>query len=95
MNNIGSTLNHQKKYDEALQYCQEALAIRQASYPDSHVDIAYSLLSIAKCYENQNNNDKVLNYYQQALSLFDKYLPRDHPCQLIIQHNIRRITGQH
>ncbi|CAF1228277.1 unnamed protein product [Adineta ricciae] len=89
---IGSVLYHQGRVGEALQYHRQALVMRQVSYPDGHSDIGYSFVQLAECCEEQNQSDTALGYYLQALSIFDKFLPHNHPVALRVKCNIDRLT---
>ncbi|CAF4759177.1 unnamed protein product, partial [Rotaria sp. Silwood2] len=92
LNNIGNVLNRQGKYDEALDYYQQALKIREKSYPSGHADIGVSLNNIGGCYENQNQRKMALEYYHRALNIYDKFLSVDHPDRQRTEKNIRRLT---
>ena len=56
------------------------------------MDIGYVLNSIGQCYENQNNKQMALDYYQQALALYEKLLPPNHSISIKTKNNMRRIT---
>jgi Tfp pilus assembly protein PilF len=94
LNNIGIILFEQKKYDEALEYHQRALDMREKYYPSGHVDIGYSLNNIGACYEMQmqKNKEMALGCYQQALAIYENFLPEGNLSRVGIARNIRQLT---
>lgn len=67
MNDIGKVYREQKRFSEAIDIQQKALAI--ATKLDSQNDVAISLLGIAESYEQQGDNKTALGYYKQADSI--------------------------
>ncbi|CAF1461368.1 unnamed protein product, partial [Rotaria sordida] len=68
LSDIGETLCEQGKFEEAMNYHQQALTIRKEYYSSHHMHIATSLRNIGDIFFIQNKNDEALSYFQQALS---------------------------
>jgi tetratricopeptide (TPR) repeat protein len=94
LNNIGNIFSHQGKYDEALDYHHQSLKMREKYYPSGHVDIGYSLNNIGACYEMQmqKNKEMALGCYQQALAIYENFLPEGNLSRVGIARNIRQLT---
>lgn len=60
-------------------------------FPSGRMDIGHVLNSIGQCYENQNNKQMALDYYQQALTLYEKLLPPNHSISIKTKNSMRRI----
>ncbi|CAF4097046.1 unnamed protein product [Rotaria magnacalcarata] len=75
LNSRGDVNYGQKKYDEALKYNQMTLEIQEKCCPSDHVNIAKSLMNIAKKLTCQEKHDTAFDYYQQASTVFEKCSP--------------------
>ncbi|CAF2080537.1 unnamed protein product [Rotaria magnacalcarata] len=66
---IGSILYHQNKYDEALDFNLRALTIRQICHPSGDVDTVAILDKIGDVFLQQKKYDQAVDYYQRALKI--------------------------
>ena len=84
---LGETYNsigilHRKKGDNnlALQSYNKALTIFQrTSNQNDQIEIAKSFNNIGNIYQLQKSYPDALHYYQMALNIQEKHLPKDHP----------------
>ncbi|CAF4052609.1 unnamed protein product [Rotaria sordida] len=77
MNNIGTILCKQEKYDEALDYHQQALEL-QEKYASCHSDITKRLNYIGNILFEKEKYDEALKFYQRVLENQENYYPHDH-----------------
>jgi tetratricopeptide (TPR) repeat protein len=62
--------------------------------PFGHLTIGYSLNNIGFCYENLNKLEVALYYFQQALIIYNKFLPVEDSLRVNIKINTDRISGK-
>ncbi|CAF4083836.1 unnamed protein product, partial [Rotaria magnacalcarata] len=78
LNNIGCTLDQQKKYAEALHCYQHPLKINQKLYASGHPNMAYTLNNIGNILCQQKSYKDVLEYYHQAFNIRERFYPFEH-----------------
>ena len=67
LNNIGLVYKSLGQYQEALDYCQQSLAIRQEI--DDRAGGGVSLYNIGSIYGSLGQYQEALDYYQQSLTI--------------------------
>ena len=75
----GADLEHESRFDEALEMHEKALSMRQAVLPATHPDIATSFGNIAIVYDSKGEYDKALEMHEKALAMRQTTLPATHP----------------
>ena len=65
LSNIGEILYLQGKYEEANDFHQQALTIRNKYYSSSHAHIANSLTSIGLIHDQRTKYDEALSFLQR------------------------------
>ncbi|CAF1240792.1 unnamed protein product [Didymodactylos carnosus] len=78
LSQIGHILWTLTQYEQALDYHQRALAIREKCDPSSHFDIALDLLTIGIILYAQKKYNEALDFHQQALAIREKCYPSDY-----------------
>ncbi|CAF0823288.1 unnamed protein product [Adineta steineri] len=71
---IGKVLYSQGKYDQALDFLQQTLEIREEYYEHFHVDIAISVDNISDLLIDQKKYDQALEYQTRAMSIFSNFI---------------------
>lgn len=66
-------------YNEAKQFHQKALSIREKIFCEEHPDTATSYINIAYVYEKQGDNPNALELYKKALVIRERVLGLEHP----------------
>lgn len=68
-------------YDEARQYYEQALHIRQILFGDNHHDVATSFNNVGVAYDKLEKCAQALEYYCKALDIFKgiRTLPSENP----------------
>ena len=66
---LGSTYGFLGEYDQALEYQQRALAIRQGLFGDHHRDTAASLDNIGQAFMGLEDYPKALDFHQRSLAI--------------------------
>lgn len=81
LNNMGDAARLRKEFDKAIEYYQHALAIRKKLSTDlaNDPEIAKTLSSIAKLYFDKGENKQALELQEQALSVIEKQVGKNHP----------------
>ncbi|CAF0898740.1 unnamed protein product [Adineta steineri] len=77
---LGSIIRIYKKIneiDKALDLCQQKLLVQRTRLGENHPRIARTLMIMADLIEDDNRN-KALEYYEQALSVLENYTPSDY-----------------
>lgn len=69
LRSIGVDHYSQKRYNDALNYFQQALVIYKIVYGDNHVDVARTLNDMGNTYHQLQNPTEAFNYSQQALNI--------------------------
>ncbi|CAF1387960.1 unnamed protein product [Adineta steineri] len=75
---ICKVLYSQGKYDQVLEFLQQALEIREKYYEHFHVDIAISLDNISDILIDQTKYDQALEYQKRAMSICREYYQSNH-----------------
>ncbi|CAF4009427.1 unnamed protein product [Adineta steineri] len=75
---IGKVLYSQGKYDQALDFLQQTLEIREEYYEHFHVDIAISVDNISDLLIDQKKYDQALEYQTRAMSICKEYYQSNH-----------------
>ena len=86
--NLGYALYGQAFYQEALEYYEKALEIREKVLGKEHPDTAATYNNIAGVYQDQGNYGEALEYYRKALEIKEKVLGREHPYTAATYNNI-------
>ncbi|CAF5167683.1 unnamed protein product, partial [Rotaria sp. Silwood1] len=63
----------QEKYDQAIDFYQRSLAIREKFDPFGYAGIAAVLRNIGLALHEQEKYDKALNFYQRALAVQENF----------------------
>ncbi|KAK6502898.1 hypothetical protein TWF481_007939 [Arthrobotrys musiformis] len=96
MKSQGVLANQQHKYDEALEYFQNALAWMKQIYDPNHVSIFAITRDIATVLYNQDKHSEALEWYNQSLDGFKRVLGEDSPDSLSVMRHIARVfQAQH
>lgn len=75
------------KYDEALPFAEQALAIRVKELGAEHLDVSQALFVLANIYSDKGDYDKAGSFYQRALEIREKILGKDHLAVSAILNN--------
>lgn len=84
---LGDVYRTTGKYAQAEAQLQHALAIREEKLPETHELIAASYNDLGLIY-SQLDADKAFDYYEKALSLYQKLHGSDHPKLAIANTNL-------
>ncbi|CAF0765573.1 unnamed protein product [Adineta steineri] len=76
---LGILKRDQGKYQEALTFCDQSLAIAQKTLPSNHPYLASSYNNIGTMYIKMSNYPKALSSYEKALEIQQQSLPPNHP----------------
>jgi len=91
--NIGYVFDKQGKFNEALNYHQRALEIREQLSPSNHDDIGNSLLNVGMCYEHLEQNQKALDYYRQTLNIYEtNHYSKEYPSRVLVEKKILDVS---
>jgi len=82
-NNLAFVCMCINKEQEALDYFNEAITIREKNLGAEHPDTAESYINIGYLYEKMKDNEKSMEYYKKALALPSEFIKPIH-------HRIRR-----
>nr|WP_244977304.1 CHAT domain-containing tetratricopeptide repeat protein [Deinococcus humi] len=88
LNNLANVLSALRRFDEALEKHEEALAIQRAALPARHPDIATSLNNLAYVLSALRRFDEALEKHDEALMSQRAALPAGHPHIASSFHNI-------
>ncbi|UJR32383.1 hypothetical protein I4U23_019845 [Adineta vaga] len=77
LSSIGNLVYRQKKYEEALNFFNQALKIREEHYRPEDKDLIRNLDDIALMLSKLKRNQEALVYYQRAFALREKYYPSE------------------
>ncbi|CAF0906927.1 unnamed protein product [Adineta steineri] len=95
---LGLLKGSQGKYEEALTFYEQSLAIYQKHFPANHSDLAGSYNNIGLLHYNMGDYPKALSYYEKALEIDQQSLPPNHPdLAMSFGHmgNVYSKMGQH
>jgi tetratricopeptide (TPR) repeat protein len=90
-NNLGYIKDDQGDYENAIEYHEKALEIRQKTLPPNHPDLAQSYNNIGGVYDNMGEYSKALSFYEKALEIYQKTLPPNHPDLATSYNNIAMV----
>ena len=83
------TLANQEQYQDALEYFQQSLSIREKILKENHPDLSISYANIGQVYSSINQPDLTFEYYQKALKGFSDN--RTYIFKTIVYQNIAKI----
>ncbi|CAF3134546.1 unnamed protein product [Rotaria sp. Silwood2] len=78
-NNLGVLKNSQGKYNDAVEFYQKALHIREKTFSPNHPGLAASYNNIGAVYHNMGEYSKALSSYERSLEIRKIALPPNHP----------------
>ena len=90
-NNIGLVLDDEGKHEEALNYYQKALAIREKVLGTEHPNTATTYHNIGFSYYKMKKYDTALEYMNKALAIFQEKLGPIHPRTITVQNCIANV----
>ena len=64
--------------DQAKDYYERALAIREKQLSPDHVDVAHTYNNLGTVYHAKGELDQAKDYYERALAIREKQLNPDH-----------------
>ncbi|CAF4944605.1 unnamed protein product [Rotaria sp. Silwood1] len=76
------------QYNEAIEFYQKSLDIKEKTLPPNHPDWAQSYNNIGLVYYNMGEYSKALSSYERALEIWKIALPPNHPDLAISYSNI-------
>ncbi|CAF1438883.1 unnamed protein product, partial [Adineta steineri] len=91
---ICKVLYSQGKYDQVLEFLQQALEIREKYYEHFHVDIAISLDNISDILIDQTKYDQALEYQKRAMSICREYYQSNHTYMALLLYRTGYILYQ-
>ena len=71
---IGLVYSKKGDLDQALDYYQRALEIKEKQLGPNHVDVAVSYNNIGEVYSKKGDLDQAMDYYRRALEIKEKQL---------------------
>ncbi|KAK6495581.1 hypothetical protein TWF481_002629 [Arthrobotrys musiformis] len=91
VNDIASVFGSQGKYDEAMQWYEQALAGSEKALGKDHLDTLATVHGIASVFLGQGKYDEAMMWYERALASEEKALGKDHPDTLATVHGIASV----
>ena len=76
---LGSIKSLQGNYEQATEYYEKYLEIKQKTLPTNHPDLATYYGNMAGVYHDMGEYSKALSFYEKTLDIFQKTLPANHP----------------
>ena len=76
---LGMIKKDQRKYAEAIQFFEKALAMWRKTFPPNHLNLANSYGNIGSVYDNMGEYSKALSYFEKALEIRQNILSPNHP----------------
>ncbi|CAF0950562.1 unnamed protein product [Adineta steineri] len=76
---LGLTKDGQGKYQEALAFYEQSVAIYLKTLPPNHPDLAISHNNIGNVHNSMGNYPKALSSHEKALEIKQQSLPPNHP----------------
>ncbi|MCL2875749.1 MAG: tetratricopeptide repeat protein [Betaproteobacteria bacterium] len=89
--NLGFALYRLGEYEEALNWYQKALAIRESALGSESLEMAETCEDIAAVYESQSNYQVALDWYNRALAVREKALGANHPSVVTVYGRVAAI----
>ncbi|CAF3594968.1 unnamed protein product [Rotaria socialis] len=77
--NLALTYSNEKNYDDALDYQQKTLTLREQLLPADHADLADSYHNIGIIYHRLGYLDLALEHCHRSIYIYRRCLPSDHP----------------
>ncbi|CAB4013397.1 Nephrocystin-3 [Paramuricea clavata] len=87
-NDLGESYTKMGKFDQAKDYYQRALEIREKLLGPHHVNVADSYNNIGTVYDEKGDLDQAKDYYQRALEIKEKQLGPIHVDLAVSYNNI-------
>ncbi|CAF3036107.1 unnamed protein product [Rotaria sp. Silwood2] len=79
LSDIGELLYIEGKFEEAINFHEQALQIRRKYYSSDHPHIANSLRNIGDIFHKKDRYDEAFVYFQEAFTILEKYYKSFHP----------------
>ena len=79
---------YQGKYEDAVQYYEQSIKIKQKLLSPTHSDLAASYNNLGLVYGNMGDYSKALSYYEKAVEIGKKTLSENHPDFALSYNNI-------
>lgn len=73
LNNLGNDLNHQGRYNEAIQYFTRVLKIKETIYGVDHIESASTIGNLGTTYYHQGKYDLAKVQYAHALRIKEQF----------------------
>ena len=91
LNDICTQFYNAGRFDDAIEPCQRALAIREKTLGSEHPDVATSLNNLAELYRMKGDYEKAEPLYQRALVKYEKAFGSDHPYVANTLNNLAKL----
>ena len=88
------TLADQGHYDKAIEYHEKSLKINEKYYSSGHLSIGKNLENLAICYQRKNRLELADRYFHQALTMYEKFLSKDHSDCIRIENHIEQLRKE-
>jgi tetratricopeptide (TPR) repeat protein len=88
LNNLGKIYHDQDKYDQALEYYEDAVKIQRNYFPEDHSTFSTDYNNIGTIYQKQKKIDLALEYFQRALKIEMKASKPDEELIALFNNNI-------
>src|SRR4051794_35361019 len=72
-------LYRERRYDDAVALAREALTLREKALGPEHLDVAASLNTLGRLYDNQGRYAETEPLYRRSLAIRERALGPDHP----------------
>ncbi|CAF1443627.1 unnamed protein product [Adineta steineri] len=90
---LGLAKYNQGKYQEAIEYYEKSLLIKQKWFPPNHPYLAMSYNNIGNAYSNICDHSKALLFHEKALEIQQQFLPPNHLDLAKYYNNIGLVYG--
>jgi tetratricopeptide (TPR) repeat protein len=88
LDQVAEYLYYNGRRQEAFLFCEQAFQIRRLSLPKGHIDIAFSLNTMAELYRTQRRYDEAEPLYEEALKIRMANFGEDNPNTKEIAENL-------
>jgi tetratricopeptide (TPR) repeat protein len=85
---ISNVYKMQHKYESAVDFSRQALAILISAVGEQHPDVANTYNTLGEIYASHGNVVESLHMYEKAKDIFTKTFGRDHPHTALCHFNI-------